>query len=81
MLLFGALRFAADRCGSKLGSRPDGGFLARPPAHTVGHEPTMATGSFLAPRLIPFGQRADHKVLTVQGGMPGKPDFPPDSTY
>ena len=41
----------------------------------------MVTGSFLAPFLIAFGQRADQKVLTVQGAMPREPDFTPDSTY
>ena len=56
MLLFGALRLAADRRGGKLGRRPDGSFLARPPTHTVGHfqtvadgvrQPTLATGQEL----------------------------------
>jgi hypothetical protein len=42
MLLFGALRLAADRCGSKLGRRPDGSFLARPPTHNVGQKLTFA---------------------------------------
>ncbi|MBC7939292.1 MAG: hypothetical protein H7Z19_05925 [Chitinophagaceae bacterium] len=38
MLLFGALRIAADRRGGKLGRWSDDSFLARPPTHTVGHE-------------------------------------------
>ena len=56
-------------------------YLSPPRTHTVGHQPTVATGSFLAPFLIAFGQRADQKVLIFQGAMPRWPDFTPDSTY
>jgi hypothetical protein len=48
MLLFGGLRFTADRRGGKLGRWPDGSFLARPPTHTVGHFLPLVTGSFRA---------------------------------
>lgn len=68
MLVFGALRFAADRRGGKLGRRPDGSFLARPPTQTVGQQPTVATDSspgthcaeagFVALEPIPTGRPA-----------------------
>jgi len=56
MLLFGALRFAADRRGGKLGRGPDGSLLAQPWTPALGHQET-------------FGKEAANRLFDARLGV------------
>lgn len=68
MLLFGAVRLAAYRLGSKSGRRPDGSFPARPPTHAVGHVPPLATDSLRATTVTVFAQTMT-AMFSPKGGQ------------